>query len=113
MPFQRLASFPNSRVKNRAPTREADTRPVDLTGVEVDVPFLIVPARADRTRLTLMNKTGQKLFYGYSDSNTDAPVHMGASIESSLAIDTDSLQAVWGKFSVLPVGNIEIDEGVG
>ena len=112
--FKRLASFPNSRVKNRAPTREAKTKTVDLNSLQEGIPFLIIGAREDRTRLTVANKTNHKLVYGYSDSDEEAPEDMGASLEAGVAIDTDSLQALWGRYDVLPVtGKIELDEGIG
>ena len=114
MPFKRLASFPVSRVKIRPPTREAETMLIDLGEAQADVPFLIIAGREDRTRLTIMNKTNQTLVYGYSDSETEGPTSMEGTLEAGIAIDTDSPQSIWGKYSVLPsTGRLEIDEGIG
>lgn len=116
MPFTRLASFPNSRVKNRAPTRVSETSVVDFSTAPTEgVPFLISAAKADRTRISIINKTAGRLKYGYSDSDTVAPAMTNMKLElvSGMAIDTDSLQAIWGVLFDSVIGEIQIDEGRG
>jgi len=66
MPYFEYASFPNSRQRNRSPTRVANTSQVTINNLGDTPATKLVDADENRTSLTLENtSTTNDLYYGY------------------------------------------------
>lgn len=90
MPFFVYASFPNSRQRNRSPTRVANTFQVTINAVGVVPPTKLVDADENRTALTLENTSiTDDMVYGYT---TEAAVNPSVTatfgLKNDLFLDT-------------------------
>lgn len=73
MAFFLYASFPNSRNRNRSPTRLANTHQVTITDIG-GIPTLLAAENLNRTALTLKNTSvTDNLYYGYTEQGITDP----------------------------------------
>ena len=112
MPVVILASFPNSRIKNRSPRSQGFT---DIVTIAMGSPAqLVVPLNPDRTDLVLRNLDSlQSCFYGYLPTIDGTTIGEGFELKPLESIDIVTTQNVYVyNPGPLPM-NVVFDEGSG